>query len=246
MTASLERRGLCFVLAAPSGAGKSTIARGLLADDDNLALSVSVTTRAARPNEVEGVHYFFRDAAAFDAMVAAGELLEWARVFGRGYGTPRSPVLAADARHLSADVMTSAGIVLGVGVAVATGQAWLDPAVAAGTAIYVLVSGLLVIGRSVGGLMDEAPPTETMDRIRAVVGRSADGAIEAHDLRTRHAGRLTYLEFHLVVPADMTVSAAHEICDRIEGALKAEMADVVTTIHLEPPHKAKHSGVVVV
>lgn len=95
MTASLERRGLCFVLAAPSGAGKSTIARGLLADDDNLALSVSVTTRAARPNEVEGVHYFFRDAAAFDAMVAAGELLEWARVFGRGYGTPRSPVLAA-------------------------------------------------------------------------------------------------------------------------------------------------------
>lgn len=172
--------------------------------------------------------------------------LGWAVVLDRAGKRLRSPVLAADARHLSADVMTSAGIVLGVGVAVATGQAWLDPAVAAGTAIYVLVSGLLVIGRSVGGLMDEAPPTETMDRIRAVVGRSADGAIEAHDLRTRHAGRLTYLEFHLVVPADMTVSAAHEICDRIEGALKAEMADVVTTIHLEPPHKAKHSGVVVV
>ena len=172
--------------------------------------------------------------------------LGWAVVLDRAGKRLRSPVLAADARHLSADVMTSTGIVVGVSVAVATGQAWLDPAVAAGTAIYVLVSGLLVIGRSVGGLMDEAPPTETMDRIRAVVGRSADGAIEAHDLRTRHAGRLTYLEFHLVVPADMTVSAAHEICDRIEGALKAEMADVVTTIHLEPPHKAKHSGVVVV
>ena len=92
---TLSRRGLCFVLAAPSGAGKSTIARALLADDPNLALSVSVTTRAPRPNEVEGVHYLFRDGATFDSMVAAGELLEWARVFGRGYGTPRAPVLAA-------------------------------------------------------------------------------------------------------------------------------------------------------
>ena len=95
MSLSLPRRGLCLVLAAPSGAGKSTIARALLADDLDLALSVSVTTRAPRPNEVEGVHYFFRDGAAFDAMAAAGELLEWARVFGRGYGTPRAPVLAA-------------------------------------------------------------------------------------------------------------------------------------------------------
>ena len=182
------------------------------------------------------------------ALNAGGTLLNlgWSVALRRAGRRLRSPVLAADARHLAADVVTSAGIVLGVGVAIASGQPWVDPAVAAVAAIYVLVSGLLVIGRSVGGLMDEAPPTETLERIRAVVGRSADGAIEAHDLRTRHAGRLTYLEFHLVVPADMTVSAAHEICDRIEGALKAEMADVVTTIHLEPPHKAKHSGVVVV
>ena len=172
--------------------------------------------------------------------------LLWATVLTRQARRLRSPVLAADARHLASDVVTSAGIVLGVGVAVATGLPWIDPVVAAATSVYVLVSGLLVIGRSVGGLMDAAPPTETIERIRAVVGRSAKGAIEAHDLRTRHAGRLTYLEFHLVVPADMTVAAAHEICDRIEGALRAEMADVVTTIHLEPPHKAKHSGVMVI
>ncbi len=91
----MGRRGLCFVLAAPSGAGKSTIARALLAGDDRLALSVSVTTRAPRPNEVEGIDYFFRSDATFASMAAAGELLEWARVFGRGYGTPRAPVLAA-------------------------------------------------------------------------------------------------------------------------------------------------------
>ena len=89
------RRGLCLVVAAPSGAGKSSITRALLAADDNLTLSVSVTTRGPRPGEQEGVHYFYRSHAEFEAMAAQGELLEWAQVFGRGYGTPRAPVEAA-------------------------------------------------------------------------------------------------------------------------------------------------------
>lgn len=89
------RRGLCLVIAAPSGGGKSTIANALRASDKNLAHSVSVTTRVPRPGEVEGVHYFFRDEAGFAAMAAAGELVEWAHVFGRSYGTPRAPVEAA-------------------------------------------------------------------------------------------------------------------------------------------------------
>jgi divalent metal cation (Fe/Co/Zn/Cd) transporter len=70
-------------------------------------------------------------------------------------------------------------------------------------------------------------------------------AIEAHDLRTRHAGRLTFLEFHLVVPGGMTVAAAHAICDRIEAALKAEMDHLMITIHVEPEEKAKRAGVLV-
>ena len=73
----------------------------------------------------------------------------------------------------------------------------------------------------------------------------AEGALEAHDLRTRHAGRLTYLEFHLVVPGAMRVDAAHEICDRVETALKQEVAGLVVTIHVEPEGKAKHQGVLV-
>jgi len=84
-----------------------------------------------------------------------------------------------------------------------------------------------------------------VERIRLLVGQHADGAIEAHDLRTRHAGRLTYLEFHLVVPGDMRVAEAHAICDRIEAALKAEVEGLVITIHVEPELKAKHSGVLV-
>ena len=91
----LKRRGLALVLSSPSGAGKTTIARRLLAQDENLDMSVSVTTRPKRPGEVDGVDYRFLDRRAFDAMVARGELLEHAHVFGHDYGTPRAPVEAA-------------------------------------------------------------------------------------------------------------------------------------------------------
>lgn len=89
----IARRGVCLVLSAPSGAGKTAIADALLASEPDLRRSVSVTTRAARPEETPGVHYHFRDQVEFDRMVAEGELLEWARVLGHHcYGTPRAPV----------------------------------------------------------------------------------------------------------------------------------------------------------
>ncbi len=90
---SYVRRGVCLVLSAPSGAGKTAIADALLSSEPDLRRSISVTTRAPRPGELEGTHYHFRTQAEFDRMVAAGELLEWARVLGRHcYGTPRTPV----------------------------------------------------------------------------------------------------------------------------------------------------------
>ena len=89
------RKGVGLVIAAPSGAGKSTITRRLLESEPALRLSVSVTTRAPRAGEVDGVHYHFIDQARYDSMVAAGDLLEWAGVFGKSYGTPRGPVEAA-------------------------------------------------------------------------------------------------------------------------------------------------------
>jgi guanylate kinase len=98
MSPRFPRRGLCLVLAAPSGAGKTSISRALLAAEPGLHLSISATTRAPRTGEQEGIHYFFRDRSAFDAMIEAGALLEWADVFGQRYGTPRAPVAAALAR----------------------------------------------------------------------------------------------------------------------------------------------------
>jgi guanylate kinase len=97
MAAAIDdlHRGLLLVLSSPSGAGKSTIARMLLDADDRIGMSVSATTRAIRPGEVDGQDYHFVDEARFEEMVAAGEFLEWAHVFGRRYGTPRGPVDAA-------------------------------------------------------------------------------------------------------------------------------------------------------
>jgi guanylate kinase len=92
---SIRRRGFLLVLSSPSGAGKTTITRRLLERDPTLWLSVSVTTRAPRPGEVDGKDYRFIDQAAFDRMVAEGELLEHATVFGNSYGTPRAPIVAA-------------------------------------------------------------------------------------------------------------------------------------------------------
>jgi guanylate kinase len=92
---SSERRGLMLVVSSPSGAGKTTLCRRLLADNPELVASVSATTRAPRPGEVDGREYRFLDRSAFDAMVAAGAFLEWADVHEHRYGTPRSPVAEA-------------------------------------------------------------------------------------------------------------------------------------------------------
>lgn len=89
---TLHRRGLMFILSSPSGAGKTTIARKLLAEDAEIAMSVSVTTRPMRPGEVEGKDYWFVDQPEFDRMVDAGEFYEWATVFGNSYGTPKAQI----------------------------------------------------------------------------------------------------------------------------------------------------------
>jgi cation diffusion facilitator family transporter len=158
----------------------------------------------------------------------------------------RSPALVADGLHLATDVLTSLGVIVGLILAVATGFLILDSVLAAAVALAILWQGWRIIRSSIGGLMDEAVDDETLRLIRRAISENASGAIEAHDLRTRRAGRMTFIEFHLVVPGAMPVSVSHDICDRIERALRSEVADASITIHVEPEEKAKHSGVVVV
>ncbi|NVK17561.1 MAG: guanylate kinase [Methylocystaceae bacterium] len=95
MDDNIQRRGLLLVLTAPSGCGKSTITRKIMGDDNSIVVSVSATTRDARPGEVDGEDYFFMSTEEFRHKVSAGDFLEWAEVFGRHYGTPKAPVEAA-------------------------------------------------------------------------------------------------------------------------------------------------------
>lgn len=123
----------------------------------------------------------------------------WCSVLFRYGRRWRSPALVADAQHLWTDVVTSVGVLIGVGLVAVTGWLQLDAAIAALVALNILWSGWQLMRESIGGLMDEAAPSETVARIREVISANAEGAIEAHDLRTRHAGRVTFIEFHLVV-----------------------------------------------
>ena len=169
----------------------------------------------------------------------------WAFILVRQGRKLRSPALVADGKHLWTDVLTSAGVALGVLLAVSTGWWILDPAMAGLVAVNILWSGWQVVKESLSGLMDEAVPEKTLEHIRDVISAEASGAVEAHDLRTRHAGSATFVEFHLVVPGTMTVFDAHEICDRLETAIAKVVPDTRVTIHVEPEHKSKHSGIVV-
>ncbi len=157
----------------------------------------------------------------------------------------RSPALVADGKHLLSDVISSIGVTFGVLIAIITGWQKLDPALAGLVAINILWSGWKVVTESLSGLLDEAVSDETLSVIRTTISDAAEGALEVHDLRTRHAGKATFIDFHMVVPGTMTVDEAHDICDRIETALKKKFPGSLISIHVEPENKAKHQGVLI-
>ncbi len=167
----------------------------------------------------------------------------WAAVLYSTGKRNRSPALIADAEHLFSDLFTTAGILSALLAAGWFHLALLDPAIAMLIALQIAYMGSKTVMRSISGLLDEAPPPAMTARIQNLVREHATGAIEAHDLRMRQAGNASFLEFHLVVPGEMSVNQAHAICDRIEAALREEMHGAVITIHVEPEMKAKHAGV---
>ena len=160
----------------------------------------------------------------------------------------RSPAVTADGWHILSDVYTSIGVLVGVGLAWLTGWWILDPLLAILVALNILWVGWRLVRDSVGGLMDEAVPETEMQAIREQLERSLQGlavegkVLEIHDLLNRKAGPQTFVEFHLVVPGAMSVKQAHQICDRIENGLKANLVGVHVTIHIEPDDHAKHSS----
>ncbi|MCA0425712.1 MAG: cation diffusion facilitator family transporter [Proteobacteria bacterium] len=200
----------------------------------------------------EAYHGFLQpkvlDAPFSGLMVSAGATALngiWSQVLIKQGRLKRSAALVADGKHLFTDVVSSLGVLVGVLLVVFTHNPRLDSVLAALVAMNVLWSGWGVIRENVSGLMDEAAPPEELGRIREIISTNATGSLEAHALRTRHAGKVIFVDFHLVVVASMTVGEAHDICDRIEEALKAEFPNMSISIHVEPEYKAKHKGIVI-
>lgn len=168
----------------------------------------------------------------------------WAAYLVRRGRAWRSPALVADGWHLATDVFTSVGVIAGLALAAITGLTVLDPLLATVVAVNILWAGYKIVMQSLGGLMDEAVDAEMEARIRECIQNSGHGALQVHDIRARHAGRMTFIEFHLVVPGAMSVWEAHEICDRIEDSLEAALEGTDVSIHIEPEHKAKPEAAV--
>ena len=163
-------------------------------------------------------------------------------VWGRKH---KSPALVADGHHLFSDVLSSGAVVVGVLLAVLTGWYVLDPILAGLVAINILWSGWKVVTSSLSGLLDEAVPDDQLAKMRAVIATATAGIIEVHDLRTRHAGKMTFVDCHLVVPGAITVNEAHAMCDAIEQAVRDEFGDVTITIHVEPDSHAEEGWALV-
>lgn len=146
----------------------------------------------------------------------------------------RSPAVKADGMHILSDVVTSAGVVLGIGLAWLTSWWILDPLLALLVAFNILWMGANLLRESVGGLMDEGMTEAELQPIQQIIADNMQGALQVHSLKTRRAGVLTFIEFHLVVPAMMTVQHSHDICDRLERALQRNTDEMQINIHVEP------------
>ncbi|MFZ2620642.1 MAG: cation diffusion facilitator family transporter [Alphaproteobacteria bacterium] len=169
----------------------------------------------------------------------------WAMLLMRFGRKHRSPALVADGRHLLSDVWTSVAVLLGLGLALATGLSWLDPLLAALVAFHILGSGARLVRESLDHLLDHAVDENVQAKINAILVAHSTGALEIHALRTRVAGRATFIEFHLIVPSAMTVADAHLICDRLEEKLHAAVDGAQIQIHIEPEHERQHKGIAV-
>lgn len=178
------------------------------------------------------------------SVLATGANLAWGCVLITRGRALRSPALTADGHHLMADVVTSVGVIAGLGLATLTGWWLIDPLVAGAAALHVLWSGWGVMRGSFDGLMDAAAPPEVQDRLHSIIAAEGGGAVQSHDLRTRQAGQATFLDFHLVVPDETTVYDAHVICDRLEDALVAAEPGLQVTIHVEPEHESERAGAI--
>jgi cation diffusion facilitator family transporter len=146
----------------------------------------------------------------------------------------RSITLEADAHHLMTDVWTSAGVVAGVALVALTGWHRLDPLIAILVAVNILWTGLRLLRRSALGLLDATLPQAEQAAIRQILGQYLNRGIHYHALRTRHAGRRSFISFHVLVPGEWTVQQGHDLLEEMEREVRAAIPGATVLTHLEP------------
>jgi cation diffusion facilitator family transporter len=197
-----------------------------------LAASLIVWTAVDRlldPRDVEQVGLGLAVSVGASALNLAASV-----VLTRAGRRHRSAALLADGRHLLVDVWTSAGVVLGVILVSVSGIRRLDPLVALAVGVNVVVSGVVLLRRSVGGLMDPPLDAEDLATLRAVLARYEAGGVHFHAVRSRVAGPRRFVSMHVLVPGRWTVSEGHALLERLEADLRSSLGALTVDTHLEP------------
>jgi cation diffusion facilitator family transporter len=146
----------------------------------------------------------------------------------------RSITLEADGQHLLTDVFTTIGVLAGVGMVAITGKQWLDPIIAIGVGLWIVRNGVLIVGRTVQGLLDHAVSAEERAKIEAILEEYRGAGIGWHALRTRIAGARVFVTVHVLVPGEWSVQKGHDLCERIEARIRGLFPIVTVMTHLEP------------
>jgi cation diffusion facilitator family transporter len=194
------------------------------------AIVASATGRLLNPRALDHV-----GPGLAVSIVAAGINGTVAAVLLRAGRRFRSITLTADARHLLTDVWTSAGVVVGVAAVAVTGWDRLDPLIAIGVGVNIVIAGWRLVRGSVSGLMDTALPDADQQAIETVLARYRQReGVRFHALRTREAGARRFVSVHVLVPGSWTVQVGHDLLERLEADVDAALGGAIVFTHLEP------------
>lgn len=194
------------------------------------AIVYTAVERLLNPAELEqaGIGLVLSTAASLVNLGVGWKLLR----VGRQH---RSMVLIADGKHLLTDVVTSTGVLVGIGLVAITGWRWLDPVVALIVGVNILIAGYLLIRRSVIGLLNASLPDEDLAAVEEVLNRyRADYGVDFHALRSRESGRQRFVYVHLLTPMDWTVKRGHDLTDQLDHDICQALPGTRTFVHIEP------------
>lgn len=184
---------------------------------------------------------FILNQSLFYVIAAAAIQAGWGSVILHKAKKHNSIALRADSLHLLSDSGMASGIAIGLIISYYTKLYFIDYAIAILISLNIGWHGYNMVRKAVGGLMDRGVDIATYKNIKEIIANSGLGALEAHDVKTRVAGYVIFIEFHLVVDENMSVKEAHNICNNIERALKEAYGNARINIHIEPPEEAKHN-----